>query len=582
MTDSMPFFEDATRWAAEDPDPATRSEVETLLQARDAAAIRDRFRDRLRFGTAGIRGPLGAGPARMNRALVRRVTGGFAAYLLETVPDVRQRGIVVGRDARHGSAAFAEETRAVLNGAGIPVHWFPDPVPTPLCAYAVTALGSAGGVMITASHNPASDNGYKVYWSNGAQIIPPHDEGISREIDRIESLAEIAAEAPEAARSAGRLREIGPDLGRRYIEAVLDLCPHPEAPRDFGVVYTPMHGVGGVWVERAFREAGFDAWTPVPEQFEPDPDFPTVRFPNPEEPGALDLALALAGSRDAALLLANDPDADRLAVAVPGPEGAFVPLDGNEIGILLADYLLESGSGKDRLVMTTIVSSRLLSRMAEDRGVQYAEALTGFKWIANRSQTMHREQGTRFVFGFEEALGYTVGDLVGDKDGIGAALVLADLVAHARSEGRTVFDRLEAVYRRLGMHAHRQRSLTLPGEEGGRRIQALMDGFRSGPPTAIGGLAVTARWDLSKGTRTEVDPERVHPVDLPRSNVLVFELEGNSRVLVRPSGTEPKIKFYFEVARPMEAGESYSEAKQITEDRLSALIEDFWRGIERA
>jgi phosphomannomutase len=303
----------------------------------------------------------------------------------------------------------------------------------------------------------------------------------------------------------------------------------------------------------------------------PDPDFPTVRFPNPEEPGALDLALALAGTRKAVLVLANDPDADRLAVAVPGPDGAFVPLDGNEIGILLADYLLESGSGNDRLVMTTIVSSRLLSRMAADRGVQYAEALTGFKWIANRSQALHRERGTRFVFGFEEALGYTVGELVGDKDGIGAALVMADLVAHARAEGRTVFDRLEAVYRRLGMHGHRQRSLTLPGEEGSRRIQALMDGFRNAPPSSIGGLPLTVRWDLAAGTRTALADGSGSPVDLPRSNVLVFELEGGSRVLVRPSGTEPKIKFYVLTREP---GDDLEAARAAATTRIKTITDE--------
>jgi phosphomannomutase len=564
----------AAAWMADDPDPATRAELRSLLDRGDRDELKERFAGRLEFGTAGVRGTLGAGPTRMNRALVRRVTAGLARHLLAAAPDATTRGVVIGRDARWMSHEFAEDTAMVLAGAGIPVSVFPGLATTPLCAFAVPALGAAAGVMITASHNPPRDNGYKVYWENGAQIIPPHDEAIGREVDAISSLAEVPLLDVSTARARGLYREIGPEIGEAYLDGVLALRRRPEAAGDLAIVYTPLHGVGGPWAREALARAGYRRVTVVPEQAEPDPDFPTVSFPNPEEPGAMDLALALGEATGAELILANDPDADRLAAIVRAPSGDFRQLGGNEIGLLLAYYLLtENPPAGETLVMTTVVSSSLLRRMAGALGAGYAEALTGFKWIANRAIAMKRERGTTFVFGFEEALCYTVGELVRDKDGVGAALLLAELASVRRARGETLLDSLETIYRRFGLGQNLQKSLTLAGTEGTERIRAILAGLRRRPPERIGGDAVTARSDLAAGVRVDTASGRESRLEFPSSDVLIYELEGGGRVLVRPSGTEPKIKFYFEVVETVAAAEPFEAARTRARERLTALAE---------
>jgi phosphomannomutase len=569
----------ARAWIAEDPDPATRAELQDLVSAGNWSELSERFQSRLAFGTAGIRGTLGAGPARMNRALVRRVTAGLARYLVETAPDARTRGVVVARDARHMSPEFALDTAAVLAGAGIPVHFFESPVPTPVCAFAVTALGAVAGVMITASHNPPADNGYKVYWANGAQIIPPHDKGISAAIDAVDSLSGVVLVPPETARAGKLHRPVTPELAERYYRAVLGLRRRGSGRRDLRIVYTPLHGVGGAWVEEVFRRAGYTGLRTVPEQADPHPDFPTVAFPNPEEPGAMDLALALATAEDADLVLANDPDADRLAVGVRGDRG-YRMLTGNEVGLLLAHELLTVDPPPgEKVVMTTIVSSSLLRRMAQALGVHYAETLTGFKWIANRAIDYER-RGIAFVFGFEEALGYTAGDVVRDKDGVSTALLLADMAAGLAAEGKTLGDALEVIYRRFGLVVAAQRSTTLPGSEGVARIAALMNALRAQPPDRIAGRTVCAFLDLRSGVRRETATGHESAIDLPPSDVLVFELEGGSRVLARPSGTEPKIKFYFEHAEQVGEGEPMAAARERGGRGLASLISS-WKEIVR-
>ncbi len=575
------WTEAARAWIADDPDPGTRAELQAILGRGDLDELRERFGARLEFGTAGLRGVLGAGPNRMNRALVRRVTAGVAGYLLDTVPGVRERGVVVGRDGRRLSTEFAEDTAAVLAGAGIRVHFFPGVVPTPVTAFAVTELGASAGVVVTASHNPPAYNGYKVYWGNGAQIIPPHDSGISAAVDAVGPVREIPLADLARARAEGRVADVPDSVGERYLAEVLALRRHPESPADLTVVYTPLHGVGGRWVREVFARAGYRSFHTVPEQAEPDGEFPTVKFPNPEEKGAMDLALALAGKEGADLVLANDPDADRLAVIVRDASGAFRPLTGNRIGTALAWYLLtENPPAGEKLVTTTVVSSSLLGRMAADRGVRYTETLTGFKWIANGAIAARAERGWRFVFGFEEALGYTVGELVRDKDGIGAALVFADLASFCRARGGNVLDFLEEVFRRFGIYVSSQRSVTLPGSEGSAAIAAIMEAFRADPPARLAGRGVRRRSDLATGETVEAGGG-TGKANFPRSNVLVYELEDDSRVLLRPSGTEPKIKYYFEAVEPVEAGESYAAAEARAEKRLHALEEGFLAEAER-
>ncbi len=433
------------------------------------------------------------------------------------------------------------------------------------------------GSSITASHNPPEYNGLKVYWENGAQIIPPHDALISAAIDAAGPASQLPAPPLDEARARGLARLLGPEVEARYLAWVQTLATHPEVSRDLAIVYTPLHGVGGRPALAALSQAGFSRVFPVAAQLEPDGRFPTVRFPNPEERGALDLALALARERRADLVIANDPDADRLAIAVPAPGGDYVQLSGDEVGALLGYYLLTEGSGgSERLVVTTVVSSSLLGEMARSLGARCERTLTGFKWIANRALALEA-QGARFVFGYEEAIGYAVGDRVRDKDGISAAVVFAELAAVCKARGLTVLRYLEQIYRRFGLSATFALNLTLPGAAGKAEIQATMARLRASPPTSLGEERVEAVVDLSRGVRTGPDGEEA--VDLPRSDVLTFELASGGRVTARPSGTEPKIKFYFELREAIARGEALEAAQARARGRMSRLQEELLRRI---
>ena len=421
----------ARRWLEVDPDPGTRAETEQLL-TDGGAALERRFGSRLAFGTAGLRGPLGAGPMRMNRVLVRMTAAAIGRRLLAGAAGAATDGgpppvVVVGFDARRNSDVFAEDTARMLAGLGIASLVLPRPLPTPVLAFTLRNVGADAGIMVTASHNPRTDNGYKVYWSDGAQIVPPVDSEVSALIDG----APLPTDADLAPGDDPLIERAGEAQVGFYTEAATSVVD-TDSPRDLSIVYTPLHGVGRDVLLEAFRCAGFAEPAVVPEQGEPDPDFPTLPYPNPEEPGALDLATALAAREGADLVLANDPDADRLAVAVPDGPG-WRTLTGDEVGALLADHVLGSGSGDDRLVVTTVVSSRLLARIAGHHGVRHAETLTGFKWIMRPGLD---DPSADFVFGYEEAAGYAVGDLVRDKDGITAALAFAELAATERAAGR--------------------------------------------------------------------------------------------------------------------------------------------------
>jgi phosphomannomutase len=566
--------EQAEAWRRADPDPATVEDLAKVLASGDEAELADRFAGNLEFGTAGLRGVLGAGPNRMNRAVVRRTTAGLARYLKAQVPDVVTRGVVVGRDGRRMSAEFAEDTACVLAAEGIPALVFPILAPTPLTAFAVLHLQAAGGVMVTASHNPPEYNGYKVYWGNGAQIIPPHDKGIAAAIDAVEPANQVRLLTPEEARAKGLWRELSQEVGEAYLKAILGLRMHGRGSDTLSIVYTAMHGVGGVWMERAMKAAGFPRFYPVSEQQQPDGAFPTVRFPNPEEPGAMDLSTAAAEREKAELVLANDPDADRLAVMVRDSQGTLRMLTGNEVGVLLGHYLLTQGTKRARpYAATTIVSSVQLGQIAHDLKAAYDEVLTGFKWIANRALEREQSESVQFLFGYEEALGYTVGTVVRDKDGISAALVFADLTAWCQSRGTTVLGYLEEIQRRHGLFVGAQRNFTFKGAEGAQTISRIMEGFRQAPPERIGAYAVRTLKDYKK--REARTDGKVEPITLPASNVIAYELEGGGRVTLRPSGTEPKIKYYFELKETLGAGEPVSQARERAEGRLQALMEAF-------
>jgi phosphomannomutase len=541
-------------WLADDPDERDRAELGALAAEGSAAAdeLADRFGGRLEFGTAGLRGTIGAGPNRMNRAVVRGTTAALARWLRGRGRGIAgagaaEAGVVIGCDARHRSGEFADEAARVLAGAGIRVHLLPRQQPTPLLAFAVRHLHAAAGIMITASHNPPAYNGYKLYLRDGAQIVPPADAEIESEIRGLGPLSGV----PLAPLDSPLITRHGDAVAAAYLDLVCAASPAPPDAAWLRFVYTPLHGVAAGLAMRAFEQAGFTPPDVVTAQAEPDPDFPTVAFPNPEEAGALDLALAQARRSGADLVLANDPDGDRLAVAVPDADAAWQKLTGDQVGALLGAYLLDrDGAGPgagDRLVVTTIVSSTLLSRIAAAAGAQYAETLTGFKWIVRAARP-----GTRFVFGYEEALGYTVGEIVRDKDGIGAALAVLGLAARARSRGRSLLDAYDALETAHGVHQTGQVTVATAAPV------HVMARLRAAPPADLGGAPVIETADLTGGTP-----------DLPSADVLTYRLPG-ARVVVRPSGTEPKIKAYLEVVEPVIGGR-LAGARQAAADRFGPL-----------
>ncbi|NNE12637.1 MAG: phospho-sugar mutase [Ilumatobacter sp.] len=532
MTSSDDAHETAERWLAAEPDDDIRTELQALIDG-PADELEARFDGRLQFGTAGLRAAVGAGPLRMNRLVVRQAAAGLAQYLLDTDPRATERGVVIGYDARRKSDLFAADTARVMAAYGIPARLFDRYVPTPVLAWSITELDAAAGVVVTASHNPPADNGYKVYLGDGAQIVPPHDAGIAARIDQVDPCSVSMFEADDP-----RISSVGDELFEAYLAAIPDVRRRPDLA-GVTVAYTAMHGVGGETVMRAFEAAGLPRPVPVGAQFEPDGLFPTVSFPNPEEPGAMDLLVETARASGADLAIANDPDADRLAAAIPQPDGSWRRLGGDEIGWLFADYLLGQGDGDDRLVVTTLVSSSLLAKMAREHGVESVETFTGFKWIAY--EVLQRPQ-RRFVMGYEQALGYLVAQRPLDKDGISAAVLFAEMAAAAAADGRTMQAWIDDIAARFGRHVLADASVRMDPAAAAAKVAALRDL----PPTELGGRAVVA---------TE---------EYPEANLLRFELEGGVRVQVRPSGTEPKVKLY---------GEAVDEDPAPFVDALAAALE---------
>ncbi|OKI98636.1 phosphomannomutase [Streptomyces sp. CB02058] len=531
----------ARAWLAEDPDPDTRAELAGLVDAGDLDALADRFSGTLQFGTAGLRGELGAGPMRMNRSVVIRAAAGLAAYL-------KANGdagglVVIGYDARYKSADFARDTAAVMTGAGLRAAVLPRPLPTPVLAYAIRHLGAVAGVEVTASHNPPRDNGYKVYLGDGSQIVPPADAEIAAAIAAVGALDGVPR--PESGWET---------LGEEVLEAYLartDAVLSPGSPRTARTVHTALHGVGTAVLTAAFARAGFPEPVLVAEQADPDPAFPTVAFPNPEEPGAMDLAFATARRARPDIVIANDPDADRCAVAVPdaSAEGGWRMLRGDEVGSLLAAHLVNRGvSG---VFAESIVSSSLLGRIAAKAGLGHEETLTGFKWIA-------RVEGLRY--GYEEALGYCVDpEGVRDKDGITAALLITELASALKEEGRTLLDLLDDLALEHGLHATDQLSVRV---EDLTVIADAMRRLRETPPTALAGLPVTSAEDLSQGSGL-----------LPPTDGLRYQLAG-ARVVVRPSGTEPKLKCYLEVVVPVADASALPAARSEAAELLAGIKRD--------
>ncbi|GIB02230.1 phosphomannomutase, putative [Vibrio cholerae] len=555
-----------THWLARDPDPKTRQELQQLIDTQQDAQIAERFQSRLEFGTAGLRGKVGCGPNRMNRLVIQETAAGLGHYLIAQLPDAKNRGVVIGYDGRPDSKQFAHDTASVLTSLGIKTYLTYQVAATPIVAFGVRHFNAAAAVVVTASHNPPDYNGFKVYWENGAQIIPPHDAGIAACIDQAAQQA-LPYLSLEEAEQQGLLHWLRDEYYQTYRKTIgaSPLLQHHTKPQALSLAYTAMHGVGANMAETLLADTGFTHVSSVKEQREPDGTFPTVNFPNPEEAGAMDMVMALAKKVGAQLACANDPDADRFAVAARKVDGGYQMLTGDQVGSLFGHYLLSQTDARRQLVGNTIVSSSLLSKIAAAHGARYYQTLTGFKWLTNVAMQEQTEQH-QFLFAYEEALGYTIGSTVWDKDGLSALVAFAQLAAELNAQGKTVWDQLEALYRQHGLHVNAQRSIALAPNS-----PPVGDKLRATPPTDIAGRKVLIVEDFKLARRTFADG-KTETITLPTSDVLIYHLDGGARVIVRPSGTEPKLKCYYEVVTPFAAEEDFVSAQERADEQMSLLI----------
>lgn len=530
-------------------DDATRQEIQALLQPYNEKELADRFAHPLEFGTGGMRGMIGAGVNRMNRYTVRQATEGLARYIKKH-PDPAHSGVVIGYDSRHFSPEFAQAAGEVLAAHGISVFLFKSLAPTPLISFEVLQQKAIAGIMITASHNPKEYNGYKVYWKHGGQVIPPEDQGIIAEVRQVVNMEEIPEYSFADALQQGTIQWLTEDSDQHYLKTLEQLALGQTSQNEaLRVIYTPLHGTGVRSVPPLLERRGFKQLQQIAAQTMPDGDFSTVPSPNPEDARVFEMALAASSSEDD-VILTNDPDADRLGVMVQHA-GQWHQLTGNQIGALLLDHYLTrlKHSGQlpsNGVFILSIVSSPFATKIAQFHGLRVIETLTGFKWIRAEALRIQQEGSGSFVFGMEESLGYLAGNHTGDKDGVWAAMAFAELAAALKAENQTPWDRLQALYQQFGFHLDDLENRTLPGLDGQAQIQNILRNFRQNPPSQFGGKSLLRMVDLFENTITDLHTsQKTKGPGLPQSNVLIFELEDEVRVIVRPSGTEPKIKYYF-------------------------------------
>lgn len=529
----------ARDWIDGDPDSETADALRRLIDAGDEPALQRAMGEPLSFGTAGIRGVVGPGPGQMNRAVVIRTTRGLVDFLIDREKGVPTRPVIVGFDARPTSKGFAEDTVGVLAAAGIPTVFFPEYTPTPLVSFTAKEMGAVAAVVVTASHNPPADNGYKVYDSNAAQIIPPTDAAIANAISDVGPANAVPRIEDAFSTEHDKIRRAPDWVVSRYF-AEVDSYRYLKPTSSVRTVYTPLHGVGGRVVFDVFDRSIHRNLVAVQDQFEPDGTFPTVDFPNPEEPGALDMAMEVGAKESASLILANDPDADRLAAAWR-KGGSWRLLTGNELGVILGSHLLENRPSTDTAITAcSVVSSPLLSQIAERHGAIHLTTLTGFKWIVNAAMAVEAESKGSFLFGYEEALGYSIGRTVPDKDGISAALVLADIAALEAEKGRDILDRLGDIWREHGVWVSTQESMVRAGPSGAEQILAGVDSIAQNPPEDVGGYVVSSVEDYRSGAENR-------PPWLGEQPLIELNLGTSGRILTRPSGTEPKLKVYVDL-----------------------------------
>jgi phosphoglucomutase len=573
-------------------DEADKQEIRELVEARSERELTDRFYRPLEFGTGGLRGVIGAGIHRMNVYTLGAAAQGLANYVARQGASSKKAGVAIAHDCRRMSDVFARRVASVMAANGIAAYLFDSLRPTPELSFAVRHLGCKAGVVITASHNPPQYNGFKAYWTDGGQVVPPHDARIIEEVRSVGGFANVRTLSECDGRDHPLIRRIGRDVDEPFLDAVQASCLCPEICREegkrLGIVYTALHGTGATLIPEALKRRGFERVMEVPEQAAPDGEFPTVTSPNPEEAAALQMGIALAKERGAALVIGTDPDGDRVGIAVRRRDGEFVLISGNRIGALLADYICGRLTAAGRfprngVVLSTVVSGGLMKAVARSYGAEVVETLTGFKWIGQKLLQYEAEgtaesPGKTFIFGAEESYGYLPAGFVRDKDAVTSSAFIAEMAAFAAAQGRGLYEVLENLYRKHGYFQEGAKSIVMPGKRGGDLIQTIMHRFREQPPRTIGGLPVVAKADFLTGVDREIASGRVlRQYDLPASDVIQFTLSEGTKVIARPSGTEPKIKFYILVH---ESGDDLVEAQATADGKIEAITADLVRQAE--
>ncbi|MCK8827515.1 phospho-sugar mutase [Natroniella acetigena] len=564
-----------TQWLEGDYfDQQTKEELQAI--SGDEEEIEERFYTDLDFGTGGMRGIIGAGTNRVNIYTIRKATQGLANYIKKEGD--KSKGVVISHDPRHMSREFAVEAALVLAANGIKAYLFDDLRPTPQLSFAVRQLEATAGIMVTASHNPPEYNGYKVYWEDGAQVVSPHDTGIISEVNAIERFEQVKRVSKEEAEEEGLFEIIPSELDDDYIQTLKDLALKPEliteAGSDFDIVFTPLHGTGNIPVQRIFEELGFENLHVVPEQEEPDPEFSTVDYPNPEEPAVFELAIELAKQKDADLIMAHDPDADRVGIAVKDDQDEWSFLNGNQVGVLLTDYILNSSEQipDNGVIIKTIVTTEMINPIAKDYNLEVLNTLTGFKYIGEKIKEFEDgKYDKEFIFGFEESYGYLYGTHARDKDAVVVTMLIAEMALYYQQQGSSIYQEMSRLYEKYGYYREDLESLRKPGKEGKEQIEQILKDLREDSPQEINNQQVVIKKDYLVGKSYNLETEEEVELDLPESNVLQFKLEDDSLVTVRPSGTEPKIKFYFSVV---------GETEEIAGGKLVALKDEMMELVE--
>lgn len=566
--------EKANQWLNSNIDEESKAAIEHLLKSQDSAELDDAFYKDLEFGTGGLRGVMGVGSNRINKYTVGMATQGLSNYLLKTYPD-QEIKVAIAHDNRNNSRKFAEVTAAVFSANGIHVYFFDDLRPTPELSFAIRKLDCHSGVVVTASHNPKEYNGYKAYWNDGGQLVPPHDKNVIEEVSRIEGINAVNFDKDES-----KIQIIGKEIDEQYLQKLKSISLSPEAVKnqhDLKIVFTPIHGTGIKLIPQALERLGFTNVHLVEEQATPDGNFPTVVYPNPEESEALSLALEKAKSVDADLLMGTDPDADRVGIAVKNQKGEFQLLNGNQTGSMLIHYLLKKWkeNGKltgEQFVAKTIVTTDLIAHIARDYQVDCYDTLTGFKYIAELIR--EKEGMQQFIGGGEESYGYLIGDFVRDKDAVGSCAMIAEMAAYVKDQGKSLFDFLLETYEQYGLYQEKLISLTKKGKSGVEEIQKMMRELRSNPPETIVGEKVVKIVDYLEGTEKDMLTGDQKPIDFPESDVLQFFTEKGTKISARPSGTEPKIKFYFSVNGKLTDKNQHEQAFKQLDDKIDAILKE--------